>query len=139
MGTAPTILLIDDDREIVFGTSLRLGAAGYQTIAAHDGDEGIKAAICHHPSAIVLDVRMPRLDGLATLARLRACEETKRIPVVMVSASLVDQHAALDSGACFFLSKPYQPKTLLAALSQAILGTSETDVLQSALNDPVPR
>ena len=120
METSSTILLIDDDREIVFGTSLRLCAAGYQTLAAHDGDEGCKAAVRHHPDAIVLDVRMPRLDGLAALVWLRNCADTKEIPIVMVSASLVDQQAALDSGARFFLAKPYQARTLLAALSEAM-------------------
>jgi CheY-like chemotaxis protein len=133
-----TILLIDDDREIVFGTSLRLRAAGYQTLAAYDGDEGCQAAARHHPDAIVLDVRMPRLDGLAALVWLRNCGDTKEIPIVMVSASLVDQHAALDSGARFFLSKPYQAKTLLAALSQAMHDASGTKVLQAVINDPAP-
>jgi CheY-like chemotaxis protein len=114
------ILIIDDDNDVVLGVSLRLRAAGYETLAACDGEQGIAAAIDHHPDAIVLDVRMPRLDGLAALDRLRHTEATKAIPVVMVSASLVDKRAALDSGARFFLSKPYQPKSLLAALASAI-------------------
>jgi DNA-binding response OmpR family regulator len=136
MGTSSTILLIDDDREIVFGTSLRLRAAGYQTLAAHDGDEGCEAAVRHRPDAIVLDVRMPRLDGLAALVWLRNCADTKEIPIVMVSASLVDQQAALDSGARFFLSKPYQAKTLLVALSEAMHEASPTRVPQTLINDP---
>jgi CheY-like chemotaxis protein len=136
MGTSSTILLIDDDREIVFGTSLRLRAAGYQTLAAHDGDEGCKAAVRHRPDAIVLDVRMPRLDGLAALVWLRNCADTKEIPIVIVSASLVDQQAALDSGARFFLSKPYQAKTLLVALSEAMHEALPTRVPQTVINDP---
>lgn len=120
MTSSRRILLIDDDHEVVFGASLRLRAAGYQTMAAYDGEQGVLAAIDNHPDAIVLDVRMPRLDGLAALAWLRNCEDTKDIPVVMVSASLVDQRAALESGARYFLSKPYQPKSLLAAVASAV-------------------
>jgi CheY-like chemotaxis protein len=120
MKTGETILLIDDDHDVVLGESLRLRAAGYKTLAAYDGQSGVDAAVEHHPDAIVLDVRMPRLDGLSALIQLRHREETKDIPVVMVSASLVDEHAALDSGARYFLSKPYHPKSLVAALESAI-------------------
>ncbi|MEX0977262.1 MAG: response regulator, partial [Pirellulales bacterium] len=115
-----TVLLVDDDHDVVRGVSLRLRAAGYETLAAYDGEQGVAAAKEARPDAIVLDVRMPGLDGLAALGQLRNCRDTQQIPVVMVSASLVDQHAALDSGARFFLSKPYQPKTLLAAIEAAM-------------------
>ena len=120
MTPCPKVLVIDDDRDVVRGVSLRLRAAGYETLAAYDGQQGVAVASESRPNAIVLDVRMPRLDGLATLRQLRNCKDTREIPVVMVSASLVDQHAALDSGARFFLSKPYQPKTLLAAIEAAM-------------------
>lgn len=116
-------MIIDDDHDVVRGVSLRLRAAGYETLAAYDGEEGVAAAKESWPDAIVLDVRMPRLDGLAALDQLRKCQDTQEIPVIMVSASLVDQHAAIDSGARFFVSKPYQPKTLLAAIDAA-MGTS---------------
>jgi DNA-binding response OmpR family regulator len=114
------ILLIDDDHDVIFGTSLRLRAAGYETMAAFDGEDGIAAAIDHHPDAIVLDIRMPRMDGMTALRRLREGDGTKDIPVVMLSASLVDQYAALDAGAKFFLTKPYQPRLLLAALESVM-------------------
>ena len=114
------ILVIDDDHDVVLGTSLRLRSAGYETVAAYDGEEGIAAAIDLCPDAIVLDVRMPRLDGLSALERLRRYAGTRDIPVVIVSASLVDRHAALDSGARYFLPKPYHAKSLLTALASAI-------------------
>jgi DNA-binding response OmpR family regulator len=122
MKEAARILLIDDDHDVIFGTSLRLRAAGYETIAAYDGEDGVAAAVDHRPDAIVLDIRMPRMDGMTALARLRDSDETKNIPVVMLSASLVDQYAALDGGAKYFLTKPYQPRLLLAALESVIPG-----------------
>jgi CheY-like chemotaxis protein len=120
MPSCQKILVVDDDPDVILGASLRLRSAGYEIIAAYDGEQAVAAAIDQQPDAIVLDVRMPHLDGLRALARLRKCDATKDIPVVVVSASLVDQNAALDSGARFFLSKPYQPNNLLAAVASAI-------------------
>ncbi len=118
------ILVVDDDREIVFGTQLRLNAAGYETLVARDGNEAVASARTNQPAAILLDVRMPKLDGLAALGELKRDAETSAIPVVMVSASMRDQQAALDSGARFFLSKPYEYDDLLAALETALRETN---------------
>jgi DNA-binding response OmpR family regulator len=118
------ILVVDDDREIVFGTQLRLNAAGYETLVAHDGHQAVASARTNRPAAILMDVRMPRLDGLAALGQLKRCAETSAIPVIMVTASMRDQQAALDSGARFFLSKPYQYDDLLAALETALRKTN---------------
>ena len=114
------ILVVDDDREITDGASMRLHAAGYDTLAAHDGAQGVATAIETKPDAIVLDVRMPNRDGLQALEDLRKNEKTCNIPIVVLSASLVDQQAALDAGARFFLTKPYLGKNLLAAVDAAL-------------------
>jgi CheY-like chemotaxis protein len=116
---ANRILVVDDDRDVLRGARLRLEVAGYKTFSASDGEEGVAAAVELHPDVILLDVRMPRMDGLAALAILSDRADTKNIPVIMVSASLIDQQAALDAGARYFLSKPYQGKTLLAAIESA--------------------
>ena len=113
------VLLVDDDRDVAFGASLRLQAAGYRTLIAHDGHEGIDVARKRHPAAIVLDVRMPRMNGLTALDKLQHDQETRDIPVVMLSASLVDQQAALDAGR-IFLTKPYRATALLTAVEKAI-------------------
>lgn len=114
------ILIIDDDADIVCGTTLRLRSAGYATTSASDGPSGIEMAESSHPDAILLDVRMPDTDGLEVLARLRARDATRRIPVVMLSASLRDRLKAAEAGARFFVAKPYQGKTLIDAVYRAI-------------------
>lgn len=114
------ILLVDDDEDILRGTTTRLTAAGYYTLVACNGDEGIACAAAQHPDAIVLDVCMPHKDGLAALAELRAGPSTRDIPIVMLSASLADQCAALKAGAKFFLRKPYTGPTLINAIQRAI-------------------
>ena len=115
-----TVLVVDDDCEIVTAATLRLRAAGYRTQTAHDGESGVALAAECHPDAILLDVRMPRKDGLTALKELKQRDDTKEIPVVMLSASIVDQQAALEAGARFFLKKPYCGDTLLQAIASAL-------------------
>lgn len=114
------VLVVEDDHDLAFGASLRLRAAGYETLIAHDGREGVDVARRRHPAAIVLDVRMPRMNGLTALDKLQHDLETSDIPIVMLSASLVDQKAALDAGARYFLTKPYQAVNLLTAIGKVI-------------------
>jgi CheY-like chemotaxis protein len=114
------VLLVDDDHDVAFGASLRLRAAGYETLVAHDGKAGVDVARQRQPAAIVLDVRMPGMNGLVALANLQHDPRTKDIPIIILSASLVDQQAALDAGARYFLTKPYQPTTLVTAVERVI-------------------
>ncbi|APZ90994.1 Chemotaxis protein CheY [Fuerstiella marisgermanici] len=118
---SPTVLIVDDDRDVRLGTRLRLQAAGYRTLEAENGLLGIAAAIEHSPDLVLLDVRMPTMDGLTALKLLRNNEITKNTPIIMLSASHVDQTEALDSGARFFLAKPYHGPQMLAAVEAAIV------------------
>lgn len=117
-----TILIVDDDRDVRLGTRLRLQAAGYKTLEAENGLQGIAMAIEHCPDAILLDIRMPKMDGLTALKLMQSNEITKATPIIMLSASHVDQSEALDSGARFFLTKPYQGQQMLATVSSALAG-----------------
>ena len=118
------VLIVEDDWDVRTAATLRLSAAGYETLTADDGMEAVASAVRERPDVIVLDIRMPRMDGLRALARLRELDDTRNTPVVMLSASLRDQQAALDAGASFFVTKPYQGSTLLAAVKSAITGAS---------------
>ena len=114
------ILLVDDDHDILRGACLRLRAAGYATMTVGDGEQAITAAVENQPDAIVLDVRMPKKDGLTALGELRSSSATRDIPVVMLSASVVDEKRSLDAGARYFLRKPYRGNDLLAAITAAL-------------------
>lgn len=114
------VLIVDDDRHISEGVSVRLRAAGYDILMAYDGAEGLAMAGDHHPDLVVLDVRMPVMDGLTALGHLKSRADTKHIPVVMLSASVVDEDAALDGGARFFIRKPFTGPSLLAAVHAAM-------------------
>ena len=120
MSEKPTILIVDDEWAIARAIEIRLRAQGYEVLLAHDGGEGLEAAQQHRPDAIVLDVRMPVMDGMEVLARLATKKETKDIPVVIASASMVDRSRALDMGARFFLEKPYDFQALSCAIEQLV-------------------
>jgi CheY-like chemotaxis protein len=131
-----TVLVVDDDREIVTATTLRLRVAGYRTLTACDGESGVALAAECHPDVILLDVRMPRKDGLTALAEIKHRGDTADIPVVMFSASVVDQEAALVAGARFFLRKPYDGDTLVRTLAAALERPSEDGDAQQCRTSP---
>ncbi len=114
------VLVVDDDREITLGLGVRLEAAGFEVATAHDGNEGVIAALGCQPDAIIMDIRMPNKDGIAALQELRSRQETAKIPVIMLSASIRDQQRALEEGASFFVQKPYDPQTVLSAINASI-------------------
>jgi len=120
MARAGRILLVDDDREMVQGLGIRLRSAGFEVLTAFDGEEGLASAIAHRPDAVVLDARLPRMDGLTVLRRLRERQDLGFIPVVMLSASLADRWKALEMGARHFVEKPYDPRKLVAAVQSAV-------------------
>lgn len=115
-----TILIVDDDCAISRGVGLRMQARGYETRAAFDGRQALELVSAEHPDAIILDVRMPRLDGLETLEVLRSNDDTAQIPVVMLSASLGDRDVALKAGASYFLAKPFRSDDLVAAVKSVL-------------------
>ena len=114
------ILLVDDDQDLLVGVKARLKAAGYNTLTADNGLKGLAAAVEHQPDTILLDVRMDGMDGLSMLSELRKRRDTAKIPVVMLSACVRAQRAALDAGARFFLVKPYDGQQLVGAIDAAV-------------------
>ncbi len=109
MSQRPRILLIDDDpliRRIIVKT---LVAAGYETLEAANGTEGLKLAESSIPDLILLDVMMPGVDGFEVCARCRSLEATSRIPIIMLTA--LDQSEAqvrgLEIGADDYITKPF--------------------------------
>lgn len=120
MHATQRVLIVDDEADIREGVRRWLDASGYETYSAADGEAGIEAAQEQSPDAILLDVLMPKKDGMQTLAEIRTCPRMHQIPVVMLSASLRDEQRALDAGAKFFVHKPYDGKRLVATVKAAI-------------------
>lgn len=116
----PRILVVDDNEDVSRCLSVRLEAEGYDVAAAYDGEAGFDAAVATLPDAVVLDVCMPKKDGLTVLRELRQNETTKDTPIVMLSASIRDQHGALEAGANFFVQKPYEARDVLSAIKTSM-------------------
>lgn len=114
------VLVVDDDRDVSACLSLRLKLAGYEVLSAFDGEQGLASTIEHHPDAVVLDIRMPKKDGIAVLREMRSSEAMRGTPVVMLSSQIRDQHRALEAGANYFVAKPYEATTVLAAIEASI-------------------
>ena len=110
-----TVLLVDDDRASLDLMTAYLSATPVQILRAHDGLEALALARTAGPVAIVLDIRLPRLDGWEVLTRLKADPATRSIPVVVVS--IVDERQrGLRLGAAAYLLKPVRRDDLLEAL-----------------------
>ena len=108
-----TILVVDDNREIVYSISELLKYEGYQVVQAYDGMEALDVMEKNKVDLILLDVMMPRLNGLSALMKLR---EKSRIPVIILSAKTEesDKVSGLVLGADDYVEKPYNPAELIA-------------------------
>ena len=97
-----------------------LGAAGYTTVAATSGGRAVELATEHEPDLVIMDVRMPHLDGVAALALLRADDRTASIPVLAVTAQAMqgDRERFLAAGFDGYLSKPLDIRELVDAVRQ---------------------
>ena len=114
-----SILIIDDEIQIRRLLEISLSANGYNTILASDGKEGIISAATHRPSAIILDLGLPDMDGLDLLIKLREWY-AKPIIVLSVRNAEADIITALDKGANDYLTKPFRSGELLARIRTAI-------------------
>ena len=108
-----TILVVDDDREIVKAIAILLEREGYRVLRAYDGMEALDLAAGREVRLILMDVMMPRLDGLSALMRLR---ERRNLPILILSAKSesTDKILGLSMGADDYIAKPYDPQELLA-------------------------
>jgi len=120
----PLILVVDDAPDNIEIVRLRLESQAYEVITAADGVEALEQVHAHLPDLILLDVVMPRLDGLETARRLKSDASLPFIPVVMLTAQNDPKEvvAGLDAGADEFLTKPFDTGALLARV-RAMLRT----------------
>ena len=95
---------------------------GYEIIEAETGEEGVRLAQQRHPSLVLMDIRLPGIDGIEALRRLRADEATRRISIMAVTASVmtVDRQRITDAGFDAFQSKPLKVKDFVAAVERLL-------------------
>lgn len=123
-----TILVVDDNEALRYALVRALRGGGYRILEASTGLEAIELA-AKHPDLITLDIRLPDIDGYEVCRRLRASPDTKRIPILHISASFVaieDKVKALEGGADGYLAEPVTTDELLATV-QALLRMKQAE------------
>jgi DNA-binding response OmpR family regulator len=127
-----TILVVDDEANIVELTRLYLTNAGYDVLAAHDGQEALRIARTEKPDLLILDLMLPVLDGFEVCRRLR--QDGQDIPIIMLTArdDDVDKIVGLELGADDYETKPFNPRELVARAG-AVLRRSERKSTRSTL------
>jgi CheY-like chemotaxis protein len=116
-----TVLVVDDDRELADVLADALGELGYRALCAHDGEGAMRQLAEDRPAAIILDLLMPRMDGLAFLGSRRRDGPLSSIPVIVLSGerAMTEQARAL---ADVVLEKPVKLLILLEAIQQVLEG-----------------
>ena len=124
----PTILVVDDQDDIVQTTALVLTKGGYDVLTAANGLEAMEIARKRRPDLILLDIEMPRMDGWETLRLLRLDESTRVLPVAMFTIlfDLREKVRALKYGAQDYITKPFSVDDLLDRVGGILGGVSAT-------------
>jgi twitching motility two-component system response regulator PilH len=127
------VLVIDDDRALTLAIRIRLQAAGFEVVVAHDSRTGSQLAIREKPDVILLDVDMPHFSGSELHECLKYAERARHIPVVYLSGndSISTRAAAFRSGARAFIGKPYDSVRLIQTLRKAIAPAQVSAAAQS--------
>ena len=117
-----TVLVVDDEIHIVHVVAIKLRNNGYEVISADNGAEALELALREKPDIIVTDYQMPIMTGLELVENLRRHDETKDIPVIMLTARSFaleqEQQDALQISGC--LSKPFSPRELLGNIEDVL-------------------
>lgn len=134
--SSATIALVDDDRNILTSVSMALEAEGFRVRAFHDGAEAL-TALTHQPAdLVVLDIKMPRLDGMELLNRLRRSSD---VPAIFLTSKddEVDEMLGLKMGADDYIRKPFSQRLLIERI-RAVLRRADGSKQVSADGDDKP-
>jgi DNA-binding response OmpR family regulator len=132
MKSGTRILVVEDDRSIARLIQLELEHRDFAVRCAYDGPSGLETVSDFEPAAIVLDIMLPKLDGVGVLKKLRAAG--KRVPVIMLTArgDPLDKVHSLDRGADDYLTKPFDMEELMARLRALLRRAGEEEVIRVA-------
>jgi heavy metal response regulator len=125
------ILVIEDEKKVASFIRKGLSEEMYAVDVAHDGESGLQMALEHHYDAIILDVMLPRKDGMSLIRELRASGNTTPTLMLTARAATQDRVMGLDSGADDYLTKPFHFEELAARVRSLLrrTGTGKTTVL----------
>ena len=121
------ILIIEDEDDISELIRINLEAAGFGVDIAADGETGLKKTISGLPDAVILDIRLPGMDGWEVCRRLKADAVTRGIPIVFLSASTSrdNEKKSMEMGAAAFVTKPFDPSAFIRTVER-VLGAKKS-------------
>ena len=119
MADKKTILIVDDDRELIEGLRVLLERQGYTVIHAHDGHQGKQMIYNHKPDLVILDMMMPRMGGYPVLEHFRGKDAP---PIIMITANEGSRHKAYAEylGVVDYIRKPFAMERLLEAVQRGL-------------------
>lgn len=119
---AKTILVIEDERNLIELLKFRLKTNGYNVKTALDGEEGLRKVKKYKPDLVLLDVTIPKMHGYDVCKAIKQNRITKDIPIIILTARLEseDKKGSQSCGADFFIGKPFEPKELLKEIKKLI-------------------
>ncbi len=122
-----TVLLAEDEPNIVESLTFLLERADFTTLVATDGRQALESALELQPSVLVLDLMLPKLDGYEVLRQLRSNPKGKDLPVLMLTAKgqRIDRETALECGANLFMTKPFANAEIIAAITKLAAGVND--------------
>lgn len=122
------ILIVDDDPDILDILKLTLEGEGYEVIEAMDGEEALKKAYNRAPNFIILDYKMPKVDGYEVCRILKKDILLRHLPIIMLTAKgeLMDKVKGIDAGADDYVVKPFEPQELLARVKMVLRRTERS-------------
>lgn len=108
------ILLVEDEKNIILGVKTCLELANYRAVVVQDGEKAVDTAIKEQPSLILLDLMLPKIDGFEICRQLKSRDDTKNIPVIVLTAKTAeeDRDKARAAGADAYMTKPFRPEEL---------------------------
>lgn len=119
-----TLLIIDDDLDLLpFLVDMLSVMTTYAIVTAHDGVAGLEAFDAHRPDCVIVDVKMPELDGYQFVRAIRGDPDSANTPLIMLTAmgNENDRFFGAAAGVDHYLVKPVEPEVLVAAIEQALL------------------
>ncbi|MFP5501218.1 MAG: response regulator transcription factor [Candidatus Sericytochromatia bacterium] len=120
------ILIVEDEPDLVEVLSIIFRAYGYETEVAGDGVSALEAIAEKRPDLVLMDVMMPRMNGLEVCRRLKQDPATRALPVVLLTAKAhdVDKASGLEAGADAYLAKPFENADLIATVQRVLAEAS---------------
>ncbi|MBF0524083.1 MAG: response regulator transcription factor [Deltaproteobacteria bacterium] len=133
-----TVLVVEDEKDILDLVEYNLVGAGFRVLRAMDGIEGLRLAKSERPELIILDLMLPNMDGKEVCRRIRQDEHIHTIPVMMLTARTeeIDRIVGFELGADDYLTKPFSPRELALRVQAILRRLKETDSVNKFIQFP---